>query len=46
MPYAKAQMQSQVKLVISQVKKAIYSVVGELSITAWVTPEPVPMMPG
>ena len=42
MPYAKAQMQTQIKLVISQVKKAIYTVVGALSITAWVTPEPVP----
>lgn len=42
MPYAKAQMESQIKLVISQVKKAIYSTVGELSMTAWVTPEPVP----
>jgi alpha-mannosidase len=42
MPYAKAQMQSQIKLVISQVKKAIYSIVGNLSMTAWVTPEPVP----
>jgi alpha-mannosidase len=41
MPYAKAQMQSQVKLVISQVKKAIYTIVGELSMMAWVTPEPV-----
>jgi alpha-mannosidase len=42
MPYAKAQMQSQVKRVISQVKEAIYAIVGELSMTAWVTPEPVP----
>jgi alpha-mannosidase len=42
MPYAKAQMQSQIQLVISQVKKGIFSMVGELSMTAWVTPEPVP----
>jgi alpha-mannosidase len=42
MPYAKAQMQSQISLAISKVKKAVYSVIGELSVTAWVTPEPVP----
>jgi alpha-mannosidase len=42
MPYAKAQMQSQIKRAISQVKKGIYTIVGELAMTAWVTPEPVP----
>ncbi len=42
MPYAKVQMQSQIKLAISQVKKAVYAIVGELGITAWVTAEPVP----
>ncbi|HEX3046049.1 MAG TPA: alpha-mannosidase, partial [Bacillota bacterium] len=42
MPYAKAQMLTQIQLVISRVKKAIYTIVGELSVTAWVTPEPVP----
>jgi alpha-mannosidase len=41
MPYAKAQMESEVKAVISQVKKGIYTITGELSITAWITPEPV-----
>ncbi len=42
MPYAKAQMQSQIKLTISRVKKGIYTIVGELAMMAWVTPEPVP----
>lgn len=42
MPYAKTQMQTQIKLAISQVHKKIYTIVGELDLTAWVTPEPVP----
>jgi alpha-mannosidase len=42
MPYAKIQMQTQVTLAISQVKKAIYTIISDLSIVAWVTPEPVP----
>jgi alpha-mannosidase len=42
MPYAKAQMQSQIRQTISDIKKAIYTVIGELTMTAWVTPEPVP----
>ena len=44
MPYAKAQMQSQIRQRISDIKKAIYTVIGELTITAWVTPEPVPFV--
>ncbi|HBE79327.1 MAG TPA: alpha-mannosidase [Firmicutes bacterium] len=42
MPYAKTQMQAQISLAISKVKQAIYTIVGELGITAWVTSEPVP----
>ncbi len=42
MPYAKAQMQSQIRQTILNIKKAIYPVIGQLTITAWVTPEPVP----
>jgi alpha-mannosidase len=41
MPYAKAQMESEVKAVISRVKKGVYTITGELSMTAWITPEPV-----
>ncbi|MGE5582023.1 MAG: alpha-mannosidase [Bacillota bacterium] len=42
MPYAKSQMETEIKRVITRVKEAVYTIIGQLAITAWVTPEPVP----
>ncbi len=42
MPYAKAQMRTAIKQAIAKTKAKIYTVVGQLTLTAWVTAEPVP----
>ncbi len=42
MPYAKEQMLAEIKRAIAKIKQGIYVIIGDLSMVAWVTPEPVP----